>query len=156
MGGMAAVIWLILAVVLFVIESATYQLVCIWFSFAALLSMIAALCGASYYVQLIVFLVASILFLFLGRSLFKEKLLNFKRSPTNIDSVVGQIGVVVQQIDNVGQTGRVTVRGMDWTARCAQSPLLVPEGSRVRVLRIDGVKLIVEPMDWIEVQTEKE
>lgn len=145
MNGMAAVAWLGLAVLLFVIESATYQLVCIWFSVGAVLAMLAGLLGAPFGVQLTVFLIASVLTLILGRPIVKDKI-SFQKSPTNADSVIGQTGVVVECIDNVRQTGRVTVRGLDWTARCVEPPVVISEGSRVKILRIDGVKLIVEPI----------
>lgn len=145
MNGAGAVIWLIIAVALFVVESVTYQMVCIWFSFGAVLAMVAAWLGAPVWLQLLVFLVSSIIVLFLLRPVVKNKI-RVKKSPTNADLVIGQIGVVREQVDNILQTGRVTANGLDWTARTEEDGVVIAAGERVRAVRIDGVKLIVEPV----------
>lgn len=145
MNAVGAVVWLIIAVILFVIESATYQMVCIWFAFGSVLGMFAAWLGAPVWLQLLVALVSSVAVLFFLRPIVKEKI-RVKKSPTNADLVIGQIGVVKETVDNVLQTGRVTANGLDWTARTPQDGVVIPEGERVRALRIDGVKLIVEPI----------
>lgn len=138
------VFWLAMAVVLFIVESVTYQLVCIWFSVGAVFAMFAGFLHMPIWVQFLVFLVTSVLVLFFGRPLLKERLGN-RKTPTNADLVVGQIGVVLEDINNDLQTGRVKANGLDWTAR-AVSERVIPAGEKVRAIAIDGVKLIVEPI----------
>ena len=52
-----------------------------------------------------------------------------------------------QAIDNPERpTGQITVNGAPWTARTEEGCPAIPAGSRVRVLRIEGVKVIVSPL----------
>lgn len=143
-GAPGALVWLILAVVLFVIEGATVQLVCIWFACGALFAMLASFVWAPLWVQLLIFLVTSIAVLIIGRPLLLERLAR-RKEPTNHDRVIGQVGVVLERIDNIEQTGRVSANGLDWTARSERGEVIPPK-TRVLVKYIDGVKLIVEPL----------
>jgi len=143
-GGSGAVFWLVLSVVLFVIEGTTVQLVCIWFAAGALFAMLASFVGAPVWLQLLIFLISSIGVLIVGRPFLMDKLVR-RREPTNADRVIGQVGIVLEQVDNVEQTGRVSANGLDWTARSERGEI-IPEKSRVLVKYIDGVKLIVEPI----------
>jgi len=143
-GGSGAVFWLVLSVILFVIEGTTVQLVCIWFAAGALFAMLASFVGAPVWLQLLIFLISSIGVLIVGRPFLMDKLVR-RREPTNADRVIGQVGIVLEQVDNVEQTGRVSANGLDWTARSERGEI-IPEKSRVLVKYIDGVKLIVEPI----------
>ena len=149
-GGGAAAFWLILAAVLVVVEGSTVQLVCIWFAIGSLFAMLAALLGLQLWVQLLIFLVSSVAVLVLGRP-FLAKKLSVRRESTNADRVIGQQGLVLETIDNLRQTGRVSANGLDWTAR-SENGEVIQEGVRVRALRIDGVKLIVCPAEEPAVQ----
>lgn len=146
-----ALLWLVAAVALFIIEALTVQMICIWFAFGALLAMIAALLGAPLYIQMPVFLVASVSVLFAWRPLLKKKLTP-KQTATNADMVIGQTGIVTEAIDNIAQNGRVLANGLSWAARSG-SGREVPEGERVTVVAIDGVKLIVELIENMEEET---
>jgi len=143
-GVPGALFWLILAVILFVVEGATVQLVCIWFAFGALFAMLASFVWAPLWVQLLIFLITSIGVLIIGRPLLMDRL-ERRKEPTNHDRVIGQVGIVLEQIDNVEQTGKVSANGLDWTARSERGEVIPPR-TRVLVKFIDGVKLIVEPL----------
>ena len=73
---------------------------------------------------------------------FVRKVVKTCKEPTNADRVIGKTGVVTQTVDNLPGMGRVSVLGMDWSARTQDGEIL-EEGERVRVLAIEGVKLIV-------------
>lgn len=139
-----AIIWLVVAVILFILESVTVQLVCIWFAVGALVAMLAAAFGASTGVQLLLFLATSIAVLLMWRPFLKKRFTP-KRTATNADAVVGQDGLVIEEIDNTLQTGRISANGLDWTARSADGSI-IKERKKVKVIQIDGVKLIVEPV----------
>ena len=68
-----------------------------------------------------------------------------KKTPTNADSVIGAIGQVTEPIDDEAGTGRIKVEGMDWSARTTDGSKL-PEGVKVKVKAIAGVKLMVSPI----------
>lgn len=140
---MAELIWLIIAVVFFVVEALTYGLVSIWFALGAVVTMIATFCGVDEIIwQLVIFLVSSAVLLLFTRKFFKRFLYR-KAEKTNADSLVGQQAVVTEPIDNIAGKGAVKVDGKEWSAR-TKSGALVEVGKYVTVLEIQGVKLIVE------------
>ena len=136
--------WLIAMVLFGVLEAVTVGLTSIWFALCALGALAAAAASAPVIVQIVVFLGVSFLTLLLVRPL-AQRYVNDRKVATNADRVIGQEAVVTEDIDNVQAKGRVSVSGADWTAR-SEDDQPIPVGSRVRVLRIEGVKVIVAPM----------
>ena len=136
------IVWLVLLVLLVLGEIATVSLTSIWFAVGALGGLIVAFFHGSTFLQITVFLILSGLSLLLVRPMFK----NFMKtgiSPTNADRVIGKTAVVTQTIDNMAAQGQVSIAGQIWTAR-SEHNLVIPADSRVKVLRIEGVKVFVE------------
>ena len=48
-----------------------------------------------------------------------------------------------EEINNIAETGAVKADGKLWTARSVSENVIIPEGSEVNILKIEGVKLIV-------------
>ena len=135
--------WLILAVVLIVVEASTYSLISVWFAVGALAAIIPALIsGKAVWAQFAVFVVVSAVSLAFTRK-FLKKVLHYNPEPTNADQVIGKQAVVKEEINNIIETGKVTVMGLDWSARSADDSLITV-GEVVSVKEISGVKLIVE------------
>lgn len=63
--------------------------------------------------------------------------------PTNADAVLGREARVTEAIDNTVPSGAVYVDGKTWSAR-SESGETLPEGTLVRAVRMEGVKLFVE------------
>ena len=139
-----SIVWVVLMVVFLVVEAATAGLTCIWFAIGSLAALIAALFDAQLWLQIVWFLVISFVTLYFTRPLVK-KYVNSRSQPTNADMVIGKEALVTEDIDNVEATGAVSVGGKVWTARSADGGR-IKSGAVVSVLRIDGVKLIVEPV----------
>lgn len=137
------IIWTVLLVVLVAIEIATMGLTTIWFAAGALVATIAAACNAPLFVQIALFLIVSVLMLVFTRPV-AVKYFNKDRVKTNVESLVGQKGIVTGEINNLKGCGQVTLNGMEWTARSVLQGCVIPEGSVVVVKEIHGVKLIVE------------
>jgi membrane protein implicated in regulation of membrane protease activity len=135
------IIWAIAIVAFGVLEGITAQLVSIWFVIGSVASLISALLGASFPVQIIVFIAVSALALIATRPIVKKKL-NTKVQPTNADRCIGQDGVVIEEINNLVPSGQVKVDGKVWTARSSNKEI-IPKGDVVTVEKIDGVKLVV-------------
>lgn len=133
--------WLIILAVLILIEIITLGLTTIWFAGGALVAFIISLFFDNLIVQLILFFAVSILLLCFTRPIVM-KYFNPKRVRTNYEEVIGKIGLVKTQIDNMNATGLVVVDGQDWSARSSDDSILEP-GERVQILSISGVKLIV-------------
>ena len=136
------VAWLIAVIVFALLESVTYQIISIWFAFGAVGAMISTFFGASLTVQVIVFLVISIICICFTRPVFK-KILGNKMVKTNVDSVIGAEALVTTDIDNISAVGQVKLGGNLWTARSADENT-IKSGDIVIVERVEGVKLIVK------------
>lgn len=135
-------VWVALLVATVVLELSTAQMVCIWFSAGALVSLIATFFGAEMWLQILLFVAVSAATLIATRP-FVKKLTRGKKIPTNADRFVGGVGVVLVEIDNQQGVGQVKIEGAVWSAR-SESGECLPVGEQVRVSRIEGVKLIVE------------
>lgn len=136
-----ALFWLIAMIIFIVAEASTVTLVSIWFAAGSLAAIVVALLGGSVTVQVTVFLVVAIVLLASLRGIVRKHF-NPRLVRTNVDSMVGSVGVVTVPVNNVAALGRVTIAGMEWSARSTDnSPL--PEGALIRVDRVEGVKVFV-------------
>ena len=139
---MEMIFWLIVFVVLLIVEIATMGLTTVWFAGGALIAFLAAYIGFGVVVQVVVFLVVSILLLILTRPL-AVKFFNQERQKTNAESLIGQKAIVKEEINTLQATGRVEVNGMEWSAKTEESEIIEAD-TIVSIRGIQGVKLIVE------------
>ncbi len=144
-GMTMKIAWLALLILFSVGEAVTVGLTSVWFAVGALGALLCALFGGTLWLQLGVFLALSGLSLALARPLAK-KFLSPGYSATNADRVIGQEALVTQTIDNLHGQGQVNIAGQTWTAR-SQDDTVIPAGTLVRVLRIEGVKVFVSPIN---------
>jgi len=139
------IVWLVVAVVMAIIEASTAQLVSIWFSIGGAAACVTSIITDNILIQVIVFVAVCAVALIATRPIAK-RLKEKKAEPTNADRYVGREGVVITAIDNTAARGQVRVDSSVWTARSADgSP--IPEGTRVTVTAIEGVKLICRPAE---------
>lgn len=137
-------IWLILAGLFFVAEVMTVNLVSIWFVLGCLAAVVAYLFGAALWLQILVAIGVSVI----GFGLFwkfrsKLRIKPEAIEPTNADRIIGQEGLVIQTVDPQVATGQIRVLGQIWSAKSA-SGQRIDEGQTIRVLRLEGVKAVVE------------
>lgn len=135
-------IWLGLLIVFGVGETLTVGLTSIWFAAGSLFALVCALLGGPEWLQIALFIVVSALCLLAIRPL-AQKHLNAKVQPTNADRVIGETVPVTEEINNLLAQGAVSIGGLTWSARSDQN-VIIPVGTLVRVLRIEGVKVYVE------------
>ena len=141
---MYPIMWLVLMIVFLMTEGASVTMVSLWFAAGCLVALVASLLGAQLWLQIVLFFGVSCVLLACLRPLFR-KVLAPKITPTNIDSVVGSVARVTAPIDNIAAQGQVKLNGMEWTAR-STSGETIPDGTLVRVDRIEGVKVFVSPV----------
>ena len=139
---MEMIFWLIVFVILLVVEIATMALTTVWFAGGALAAFLAAYIGFGEVVQVLVYLIVSILLLVLTRPL-AVKFFNQERQKTNAESLIGQKAIVKEEINTLQTTGRVEVNGMEWSAKTEESEIIKAD-TIVMIKGIQGVKLIVE------------
>ena len=137
-------IWLAFVILFVIAESMTVGLVSIWFAGGSLIAMFLAMAGAGIGLQMAAFVVISAGLLFATRPLAK-KYINNKKEKTNYKSVIGEIAKVTETIDNYSQTGAAFADGKEWTARSTNDAVVIEKDTLVKVIAIEGVKLIVEP-----------
>lgn len=138
------IVWIVAMVVFGIVEGLTVGLTSIWFVLGSAAGLIAAICGGPVWLQGALFLLVSAVSLIATRPLV-EKMMKKDRTATNADRVIGQEARVTEEVDNAISAGAVYIDGKTWTAR-SKSGAVIPVGSAVRVVHIEGVKLFVEPM----------
>ena len=139
---MQTIYWLAIFVILLIIEIMTLGLTTIWFAGGALAAMAAGLIGFGTGIQILVFLVVSILLLVLTRPI-AVKYFNQERQKTNAESLIGQQALVLEDIDTLQSAGLVEVRGQEWSAKTDEPNGRIAKNKVVVIEGIQGVKLIV-------------
>lgn len=141
----AAILWLFLLAAFLAVEASTVTVVSLWFAAGALVALVVNLMGGGIWFQVSMFLVVSTILLVALRPLVR-KYFTPKVTRTNVDSVIGSSGLVTVAIDNVQALGQVKLGAMYWTAR-STSGAPIPEGTLIRVDRVEGVKVFVTPAE---------
>lgn len=132
------IIWTGLIILFVFIEAMTVQLLSIWFVIGSVAALLASFFTSSIPIQVITFVAVSLLSFFLMRPLAQRRFFT-QHEATNADRIVGTEGLVVEEVSR--ESGMVKVGGAAWTARANER---IAEGEYVRILRIEGVKVIVE------------
>lgn len=123
-----------------ILEAVTLGLTSLWFVLGAFMALIAAMIGAPFILQVIIFILASIVFLIFTKPAAKN-LLKIGGERTNIDSLIGERGLVTTEIQPFSM-GQVKVKGQIWSA-LAEDGEPIQVNDTVIVSSIEGVKLIV-------------
>lgn len=131
--------WLIIIGVLGIIEAVTVNLVTIWFIASALVSLILSFFNIKTSIQVAVFVILGVILLITTRKPLQE-LVNKTKTRTNADRILDMEGIVTEDITK-NNSGEVKVDGKRWTAIADKE---IKKGSTVKILKIEGVKLIVE------------
>ena len=134
--------WIIVMISCVVIEGITMGIATIWFAFGALIAFLAYSLGASLMVQVIVFLVVSIILLIFTRPIV-TKYLKIGKTKTNAEGLIGERAKVISRINNLNNEGSVQVKGQIWSARSLYDDIEIEKDSIVYIKKIVGVKLIV-------------
>ena len=143
---LAVCIWAALAVVFLIVEAACpIHLVSIWFVVGSLVALFAAMLHAALWLQITLFVLVSAALL-IGLWPLTRRYLNPRLTKTNVDAVIGSVGLVTASISNLEAAGKVKLNGMEWSAR-STSGASIPAGTRIRVDRIEGVKVFVSPAE---------
>ncbi len=135
------IIWFAVIIIAALIELNTMDLTSIWFSVGALVAFILSLVHVSEVVQVVVFVIVSVLLLIsvrpVAKNYFKTNVIG-----TNVDRLVGKVAVCTKMI-KAGDRGEVKIDGKYWLAvTTSEQDIVVDE--KVEVLAIEGVKLIVD------------
>ena len=137
-------IWLGITVVAAVLELITTDLVSIWFTVGGLGALLSLAIGLNQTIQIIVFIILSIICIVISRPLAK-KYLRTQIVSTNYDRVIGQHGLVLKKID-ADTRGEVKVLSSTWSA-CSVDNSTLDEGDYCEILAVEGAHLVVKKIN---------
>ena len=138
------VVWLVVAIIMFVIEVVTTGLATLWFAIGAIVAMVMDLCGAPLASQIIVMAIVSVVSFILCMVWVRPKLESLRKKNiqrTNADRLIGREGIVIVPLNKDEGKGQVKVDGQFWSAKADTD---ISEGIKVTIKAIEGVKLVVE------------
>lgn len=135
-------IWMILAAFFVVAEIFTAGFFLLWFGVGAAVAGVLALLGLGFGWQLGAFVIVSGTLFIVSRR-FADKFT--KKQPPGIgaDRFIGEEGLVLEEIDNIKNTGRVRLKKEEWRADSVNGEI-IPVGKQVEVVRLDGTHLVVK------------
>ena len=142
---MESIIWLVLMVVFLIAEALTVSMISLWFAAGAVVALLLSLLHLQIWLQVLLFFLVSGALLACLRPLVRRHVTP-KLTPTNVDAIVGTRCMVTAEIDNVCAAGQVKLNGIEWSARSVTGQI-IPEGTLVRVERVEGVKVFVIPVE---------
>ena len=139
----AWVIWILVAVAFGVGELLTTSFFLAPFSGGALVAALVALIGAGAVVSWAVFLVVSILLLWVVRPIARAHVRMPAQLRTGTAALVGRRAMVLERIANDEGVGCVKIDGEVWTARAYDDEHVIEAGTPVEVVEIRGATALV-------------
>ncbi|KAA1420076.1 NfeD family protein [Mumia zhuanghuii] len=135
------IVWLVIAVLLGVAEALTLTFALGLLAVAALAAAVVAGMGGSLLAQLLAFAVTGAATLLVVRPVARRHL----RQPPTVrdgsDALVGRVAVVTEEVTAL--RGLVRVSGEEWSARAFEENEVIPAGTKVDVIEIDGATAVV-------------
>ena len=135
-------IWLIIAILFFILEMMGPNFLIFWVGVGALITMVASIFVDSIIVELGIFSISSILLIFCTKS-FTKKMTEKNTTVTNANACIGKQAIVTQEINPLKGNGQIRVETETWSAKSSTDEI-IEKGEIVTILEINGVKAIVE------------
>ena len=133
-------LWVAVAVVALVIELSTAALVSIWFVPAAIITCLISLVVESFFIQIIVFVILSIIAMIISRKVYK-KYIKKDKDEVSVDSkLIGKYGKTTEETDALN--GKVLVGDIYWKAKTQNGEKIAKDES-VKIVSVEGTTLII-------------
>lgn len=139
------IVWLILAAVLGVAEVMTTTLAFGLLAVAAAVAAVVGGVGLGLPLQIAAFAVAAVAGLGVVRPLAVRHLRQPPLLRSGTSALIGRRATVVEEVTPLD--GRVRIGGELWSARCYDESQVIPVGSTVDVLAIEGATALVHPRE---------
>ena len=137
-------IWLIASGIFFLGEIFTISFLLFWPGVGAFLAFLTSLIvPENLLVQIIVFVVSTVLMIIFTKPLINKLFKNKDNTSMNNSAVLGKKGIVIKKIDKDNPVGQVKVNGELWSAIKSDKDKAINVGESVIIEKIDGVKLLV-------------
>ncbi len=136
-------IWLIAAIIFCVAEIFYNGFFIIWFAIGSIVALITSFFTSNLVIQTLIFLLISLILLITLTKRITKKLSKNDIVQTNINSLIGKKGIVIEAIkNNTLEPGLVKLDGETWSATSLNEET-IEKGTLVEVTNIVGVRLIV-------------
>lgn len=136
------VFWICMVIGAIVIELITpTALVSIWFACGAAIAFLLEMLGADITIQIVAFFAVSLITMVIVRPI-ATRYLRGNVVATNADRMINEIGLVSKDIREEAW-GEVKIKGSIWSA-VSKDTTTIEVGKRVKVVAIEGAKLIVK------------
>lgn len=148
------IVWILILIAAVVVEAMSFTLLTIWFAVGALVALICSALGVPVMMQVVVFMVISLVCLAFTRPLIR-KVLPKKYTPTNGEDDIGKNATVIVKIDPSTGSGRVRFEGVDWAAQ-SESGEIIPEGETVIITAKGAATVTVKSRKTVSVSAKTE
>jgi len=139
--------WLIAAVALGVAEYFTLTLAFGLLAAAALVAAVVAGVGGSVLAQFLAFAIAGGVGLLIVRPIARRQMTHPQLVREGSYALVGKKAVVIEEV--TGSQGLIKLAGEVWSARALDENHVIPVGSAVDVMEIEGATAIVYPRELL-------
>ena len=134
------IFWIIIAAVAIIIDIATSNFLFVWFAVGAIAAMLGSFIGLTFGIQVIIFLVISLITVSLGYPWVKKKFKNSTiRTPLMEEKYIGR---VMKAEENILERAKVKVDGIYWTV--VNTGEEIKQGDNFKIIGIDGIKLVIK------------
>ena len=147
------IFWLVIAGIFFIGEMITTGFLIFWLGLGAVVALIVSLFTSSLFIQTVAFVISSIILIIATKPL-TDKFTKTDIIPTNVYTLKGKKGIVIQEINPTNGTGQIKVGGEIWSALCDENTV-IEKDTEVEIVRIQGVKAYVTPKKVEVSNTEK-
>lgn len=136
-------LWIIIAIFFTIGEIVTAGFFLAPFGAAAVVSAILAVLNFNFIIQGIAFVIFSVVFFVLSRKIAER--ISVKQPPgVGADRFIGYEGVVLEEVDNLKDTGMIRVAQDKWRAKSLDGSKIFKD-SLIKVIRLEGTRMVVEP-----------
>jgi membrane protein implicated in regulation of membrane protease activity len=144
---MSWIAWLIAAAILAVAESFTLTLAFGLLAAAALVAALVAGVGGALLAQILAFAITAAVGLVFVRPIARRQMTNTPLVREGSYALIGKKAVVVEEV--TGTRGLIKLAGEVWSARAFDEDQVIPAGTPVDVMEIEGATAIVYPRELL-------
>jgi membrane protein implicated in regulation of membrane protease activity/DNA-binding ferritin-like protein (Dps family) len=138
-------IWVAAAVILSIGELLTVGFFLLPFAVGAAAAAILAFIGVSVPIQLVTFVVISVIFLAVLQRFAKREQESDVPAQAGADRYVGRNAIVLEPVHRFDTGGMVKMGTEEWRAK-VDSDIEIPTGAVVRIVEVRGTRFVVEPI----------
>ncbi len=131
-------IWFGIIVLLSLVELLTLDFVAFWFIFSAIIALIISLSVESFFIQFSYFVIIGIFSVLVVKPFIIHLFLKIRINKQGSD-LINKSGIVTKTVNN--KEGQIEINKIKWPVI---SDVKIKIGSKVKVIKIDDTKIIVE------------